>query len=353
MELKLAFAGFGNVARAFARMLSERRSQLATQFGIHWRTTAIATANHGCVLSGDDIDLVEAAKCVEEGFSLLGLWRTFDATGTVPLIDNCDADILFETTPLNPINAEPATSIIRRALSRSLNAISANKGPIAHAYHELRALAIHQGVSFRFEGTVMDGAPVFNLAEYCLPCTTIRGFYGILNSTTNVILTGLEQNKSFDQCLAEARRMGIVETDSSHDIDGWDATVKAVALSNVLMGTDVRPRDVERHGIRNLSPEDVCGAADEGLSIRLVSRAEMLADRLVIRVGPERLPRDSLLGSTTGTSNVLVLQTDLMGEVAVVETNPGIEQTAYALLSDMIRVHEEMLRGRRRRTPGR
>jgi homoserine dehydrogenase len=348
MELKLAFAGFGNVARSFSRILCEHRSQLATQFGLRWRTTAIATANHGCVLSGGDIDLEEAATCVSGGYSLLGLWRTFDATNTFHLTDNCDADILFETTPLNPINGEPAISIIRRALSRGINVITANKGPLAFGYHEMKALAIHRGVSFRFEGTVMDGTPVFNLAEYCLPAATVTGFYGVLNSTTNFILTGLETGRSFDECLLEARKSGIVEADPEHDIDGWDATVKAVSLANVLMGTDARPRDVERRGIRNLSAEEVRGAAEEGLAIRLVARAEIASGKLMIRVGPERLPRESLLGAIRGTSNVLVLQTDLMGELAVVEYDPGIEQTAYALLADLIRVHEDMLRGRRR-----
>ena len=351
MELKIAFAGFGTVAQAFSRILCERQSQLATQFGLRWRTTAIATANHGCVLSGGDIDLEDASKCVSEGYSLLGIWRTFDASNTFHLIDNCDADVVFETTPLNPINGEPAVTIIGRALSRGISVVSANKGPLAYAYHELRKLAIQRSAGFRFEGTVMDGTPVFNLAEYCLPGTVVTGFYGILNSTTNFVITGLEAGHSFDDCLLQARKLGIVEANAEHDIDGWDAAVKAVALANVLMGTDVRPRDVERQGIRNLSSAEAQGAADEGLAIRLVARAEIVSGKLMIRVGPERLPRESLLGSTRGTSNVLVLQTDLMGELALVEFEPGIEQTAYALLSDLIRVHEEMLRGRRRRGP--
>ncbi|HEU4386316.1 MAG TPA: homoserine dehydrogenase, partial [Blastocatellia bacterium] len=241
----------------------------------------------------------------------------------------------------------------RRALSRGISVVTANKGPLAFAYHEMRALAIQRGASFRFEGTVMDGTPVFNLAEYCLPASGVTGFYGVLNSTTNFILTGLETGRPFDESLLEARKLGIVEANAEHDIDGWDATVKSVALANVLMGADARPRDVERCGIRNLGPAEGQGAVDEGLAIRLVARAEMRSGKLMIRVGPERLPRQSLLGSTTGTSNALVLQTDLMGELALVEFEPGIEQTGYALLSDLIRVHEDMLRGRRRRPPKR
>jgi homoserine dehydrogenase len=354
MELKLAFLGFGKVARAFARLLSEKRPQLAAQLSLRWRTTAIATANHGCIFSAVDLDLDEAARCVSQDYSLLGLWRTFDASNALHVVDNCDADVIFDTTPLNPINGEPSVTMIKRSLSRGINVVTANKGPVAFAYHELKALAIHRSVSFRFEGTVMDGAPVFNLAEYCLPGTTVRGFYGIINSTTNFILSGMEEGRSFEDCLGQAKQLGIAEADPGHDIDGWDATVKAVALANVLMGADARARDVERRGIRNLGGDETLAAANEGFAVRLVARAEMVAgQQLVIRVGPERHPRESLLGATRGTSNVLVLQTDLMGEVAIVESDPGIDQTAYALLSDLIRVHEDMLRGRRKRPQNR
>lgn len=348
MELKIAFLGFGKVARAFADLLLQERARLATQFSIRWRATGIATANHGSVLSSD-VDLEQVIDCLERGYSISGLWRTQDAIDSFRLVDNCDADVLFETTPLNPINGEPATTLIRRALARGMSVVTANKGPLAFAYHGLKALAIRYGVSFRFEGTVMDGAPVFNMLEYCLPGTTVSGFYGILNSTSNVILCGMEAGRSFSDCLDEARGLGIVEADESNDVDGWDAAVKAVALANVLMGADARPRDVERTGIRNMSAAEPAAAFDSGLAVRLVARAEMLPRELVLRVAPETVPAASILGATRGTSNVLVLQTDLMGEVALIEKDPGIQQTAYALFSDLIRVHEEMLRGRRPR----
>jgi homoserine dehydrogenase len=349
MELKLAFVGFGKVARSFARILTDLRPQTFAQFSLRWRTTAIATANHGSIYSTTDIDLADAASCVEEGRTLSGLWRTQDAPSPLSIVDHCDADVLFETTPLNPINGEPATTHVRRALGRGVNVITANKGPLAFGYHELKALAIHWGVSFRFEGAVMDGAPVFNMAEYCLPAARINGFYGILNSTSNYILTGMEAGREFDECLSEAVRMGIAEANYEYDIDGWDSAVKAVALANVLMGADARPREVERRGIRNISLADIRSAAESGLVIRPVALGEVRADELVLRVEPQAVPAASTLGAALGTSNVLTIQTDRMGEISVTETSPGVEQTAYALLSDLIRVHEEMLRGRRGR----
>jgi homoserine dehydrogenase len=201
MELKLAFIGFGNVARSFARILNNRKAQMAADYDLRWRTTAIATAMHGCVISQTGIDLDEAAASVERGESLTALPGAADAIDSISLIENCDADILFETSPLDPRDGEPATDYIRRALARKINVVTANKGPIAFAYRVLKAMARERGVKFRFEGTVMDGAPIFNLAEYCLPAARVTGFYGLLNSTTNIILTGMQSGASFDQSL--------------------------------------------------------------------------------------------------------------------------------------------------------
>jgi homoserine dehydrogenase len=350
MELKLAFIGLGNVARAFARMIEARRPFLAASYDLGWRTSAIATARHGAVISGSGIDLLEAVARVERGESLEGMDDSTAVESPMRVVESCDADVLFETSPLDPAAGEPATEYIRRALDRRINVVTANKGPIAFAYHELKRLADRRGVALRFEGTVMDGAPVFNLAEYCLPGACVSGFYGVLNSTTNFVLTAMQQGRSFADALDEARGLGICEANSDFDIDGWDAAVKAVALANVLMRADTRPSDVSPSGIRAITADDLIRASGEGRAIRLISRAETIGQRVKISVGPEAVPLSSPAGSVSGTSNVLVLRTDLMGELAIYETDPGVEQTAYALLSDLIRVSEG-LRGIGRLTP--
>ncbi len=341
MNLQIAFIGFGNVARAFARMLAERELELEFRYGLRWQTTAIATANHGCITSNAGIDLIQAAACVERGGDLAELPESIAAADPLAVIESCDADILFETTPLNAVDGEPATTHIQSALTRGINVVTANKGPIAFAYSELKSLAAETGALFRFEGTVMDGAPVFNMVEDCLPGVRVLGFSGVLNSTTNLILTGMESGRSFEESLAEARRRGIAEANSDDDIDGWDAAMKAVALANVLMHAESRPVDVDRDGIRNVSLEDIERAARSGMAIRLVARGKRSTDLVKLTVAPEWVPLTSALGSVCGTSNVLVLETDLMGEIGIVENNPGTAQTGYALLSDMIQIHEE------------
>jgi homoserine dehydrogenase len=343
MECRLAFIGFGNVARAFARIVSERRTRLAREFGLTLRTTGIATARHGCILSSD-IDILEAAACLERDERLTALAGTVAATDAFSVIANCDADVLFETSPLNPLQGEPATSHIRQALARRMNVITANKGPLAFAYRELRALADRQNVQFRFEGTVMDGAPVFNLVESCLQGTRVLGFAGLLNSTTNIILSGMENGESFDEALADAARRGIAEANADFDIDGWDAAVKAVALANALMEAEARPTDVVRRGIRGITVEQLRDAVAAGCAIRLIARGERTASGARLSVAPEVLPLASPLGSPRGSSNALTLKTDLMGELTVIETDPGVEQTAYALLTDLLKVTSDQER---------
>ena len=339
MELRLAFIGFGNVARSFARILTTRANQLDEEYGLRCKTTAIATGSHGCVTSHDAIDLIEAVKCVERGGPLTDLPGCEPADDSLAMLNQSRADVMFETTPLDINSGEPAITHIRTALARGMHVITANKGPIAFAYSELKSLAEHHGVQFRFEGTVMDGTPIFNLVELCLPGARVLGFSGVLNSTTNLILTGMEAGQSFEESLAEAQRRGIAEANAGYDIDGWDAAVKTVALANVLMNAEARPADVKRSGIRDISIKDIEAAAASGKVIRLVARAEQTANGIGLVVRPELVPRASVFGSLGGTSNALVIKTDLMGEIAVVENDPGVEQTAYALLSDLISVH--------------
>ena len=337
MEVKLAFVGFGNVARAFARMLESRRPLLESKFSIQFRTTGIATARHGSIVA-PEINLPQAVDLVERGQNLSSLNGTLDCVDTASLIERCDAGVLFETSPLNPSDGQPAIAYIRRTLERGINVITANKGPVAFAYRELRALAKRYGVQFRFEGTVMDGAPVFNLAELCLPAVKVVGFCGVLNSTTNLVLTRMGEGLPFDAALDEARALGVTEADSDYDIDGWDSAVKTAARANVLMDADVVPLNVERKGIRDITVEALHAAAESQQAVRLVSRAAIRESVLKLSVGPERVPLASPIGATQGTSNALVLNTDLMGDIAVFESNPGVEQTAYALLSDLLTI---------------
>ena len=183
-------------------------------------------------------------------------------------------DVLFEATSLSVRDGQPAIDHIRAALECGAHAITANKGPVVHAYRELSALAAAKGKKFFFESTVMDGVPIFSLFRDSLPAVELRGFRGILNSTTNVILGGMEAGSSFEESLKQAQQMGVAETDPGHDVEGWDAAVKVAALVTVLMGTPIQLDEIEREGIGKLTGESVRGARGAGKPYKLVCRAQ-------------------------------------------------------------------------------
>jgi homoserine dehydrogenase len=246
------------------------------------------------------------------------------------------ADILFEATSLNVETGQPAVDHIRAALEHGAHAITANKGPIVHAYRELRELAAAQGKRFLFESTVMDGVPIFSLFDQ-LPAIHLQGFHGILNSTTNVILSGMEGGLSFDDALKKAQKLGIAETDATHDIDGWDAAVKTAALITVLMDVPIRLEEIGREGIRNLSGEAVRAAKKEGKPYKLICRANKTAIGVTASVRLEQIPLTDPMAQIAGTSSYIYFETDIFPGLAITEENPGLYATAYGMLADFVR----------------
>jgi len=341
MELRLAVLGFGNVGRAFARLLLRKAQALAVDYDLTCTVVGLMTLRHGSAIDPHGIDLDKALRLVESGASLDGLSTIPPSDDSLLFLHACPADLLIELTPLNRLDGEPAISHVRTALEKGMHVVSANKGPLAFAYRELRDLAAAQGRAFLFEATVMDGAPVFSLARAGLPGACVLGFRGVLNSTTNYILTQMEAGVSFEAAVRASQAMGIAETDPSADIDGWDATVKTVVLANVLLGADIRPADVDRTGIRGLTPGDLQTARGRGRRVKLVCQAEHKDSKLVARVAPEEVPFDDPLASLSGTSSMVALQTDTLKELSIIEREPEPSQTAYGLLADLVNLARE------------
>jgi homoserine dehydrogenase len=246
------------------------------------------------------------------------------------------ADILFEATSLNVESGQPAVDHIRAALTHGAHAITANKGPIVHAFRELRDLAVAKSKRFLFESTVMDGVPIFSLFDQ-LPVIHLQGFHGILNSTTNVILSEMENGLSFEESLKKAQSLGIAETDATHDIDGWDAVVKTAALITVLMDAPVKLEEIAREGIRNLSAEAVRAAKKEARPYKLICRAKKTKTGVTASVGPEQVPLIDPMAQISGTSSYIYFETDIFPGLALTEENPGLYATAYGLLADFVR----------------
>ncbi len=333
----IALLGFGSVGQALARLLLRKRDELRQRYHLDFVVTGIATGRHGTALDPDGLDLEEALRLAEAGERLDVLSKAAPPEDGIAFVQQVSAEVLFENTPVNYETGEPAVTHLRLALEREMHAITANKGPVVHAYDELTALAEQVGRRFYFESAVMDGAPIFSLFREALPVAQLRAFRGILNSTTNLILTRMEeQNETLEQAVAYAQSIGIAETDPSGDVDGWDAAIKVAALVTVLMGIPLKPQQVAREGIRGITPDMVTQAKAQGKRWKLVCSARREGGGVVAQVQPELVGPESPLYGVRGTSSVITFQTDVLGDLSVVEENPGPHTTAYGLLADFL-----------------
>ncbi len=335
---KLALVGFGNVGKAFARLLMRKETLLREQFDTACTVTGIATGHHGIAVDPAGIDLTRALALADTG-GLVSLLSSRPAPESVlGFIDQCAADVLFENSPVNHNTGQPAVGYLKAALEKGMHAVTANKGPVVHAFSELTALAQRKNRRFMYESTVMDGAPVFSLFRGPLPAAELRGFEGILNSCTNLIIGLMEEGKTFDEAVAYAQSIGIAETDPSADVDGWDAAIKVSALATVLMGVPLKPQQVDRSGIRNISPAMIAEARQAGERWKLVCSARRTGAGIQARVAPLRVAPGSPLFSINGTSSYMQFELDVLPGLGIVEGNPGPDTTAYGLLADMINI---------------
>jgi homoserine dehydrogenase len=337
-NIKIAILGFGNVGKAFAKLLTEKQEEIFNRFSLNVDVVAISTRTKGCLVNENGIDLKEVLNDIEKLNHFDNKRSDYRDISSMEIAENVDYDILFELTPLEIFSGQPAIDHIKAALSRKKHAVSANKGPIAWAYESLSDLAEKNKVLFYHETTVMDGTPLFNLVDETLKFCKIKEVKGILNSTTNFVLEEIAKGKPYKEVIEEGKKRGFVEEDPAMDIEGWDAAAKTAALLNVLMGANITPLDVDRKGIEDIDYEQIKEAEKRGNMIKLICYGGIEDGKVVARVKPEEVNKNSLLATITGTTSIVSITTDLMGTISVVEHEPEIEQTAYGVFSDLVRV---------------
>ena len=340
---KLALIGFGNVGRALAELLAKKREEIRHNYGITYSVTGIATGSHGTAIDPNGIFMERALEIVashghDGNQKLTDLSSTLPPVNTPDFIRQCDADVLFENSPVNYDTGQPAVDHIRLAIQRGMHVVTANKGPVVHAYHELAGLARDKGVKFYFESAVMDGAPVFAVFRETLPAAQLLSLRGVLNSTTNMILTQMEHGMEFEDAVAHTQQIGIAETDPSGDIDGWDASVKVAALVTVLMGIPLKPQDVDRVGIRGITKAEIENAHQRGKRWKLACSARRERDGVTARVAPEMVGQDSPLYQVNGTTSLIQFESDVLGKLTIIEEDPGPGTTAYGCLADFLNI---------------
>ncbi len=341
--MKALFIGFGNVGRKVASILAREREKFPNLKDLVIDPVGIVTRSKGSLVEPDGIDFNKALLMMED----LGRFdpdsSAYSRLQSLEAAERLDYDVLVELSTLSiENNGEPATSHIRTALSRGKHAVSANKGPVAFSYSELAGIARANGCRFLHETIVMDGAPVFNLARCALKGCTVTGVEGIFNSTTNFVLTQMEQGDCLEDAVSEAQRVGVAEADPSHDLEGWDAAAKTAALANVLMNAGITPFDVVRSGISGLTQEEVAKAASKGVHLKLICRAKREGRAVRATVAMEEVEGRHHYAAVSGCGAVLKIETDLMGPILITQENPTLYDTAYGVLDDLLTLQRQM-----------
>jgi len=340
MHYKLAFIGFGNVARALARLLIRKQDLLKSQYDITFSFTGIATGRHGFAVDPNGIDIENVFALVESGWDISSLSST-TVQNSLAVIQHSQADVMFENSPVNTQTGQPALDHIRTALELGMHAITANKGPVVHGYRELTALAKSKGKTFGFESTVLGGAPVFSVFRETFPLAELSSFKGILNATTNMILSRMENGESYEDAVKFCQSIGVAETDPSNDVDGWDAAIKVAALVTVLMDTPFTPQQVNPTGIRGITLEMITKAKAEGKRYKLVCSAEKAGDQIKARVAPELVESSSPLYGMMNSSTGVSFRTDVLPDYSITISERegmagGPVETAYGLFADFV-----------------
>lgn len=339
-NMRIIMIGFGSVGKAFAEIVNKDTGKLRESYGITPKVVAIVDRG-GAMINQRGVDFQEAISVRMSSGSVAG-HKTLGHKGASALkvIDSVEADVLLELTPTTLPDGEPGITHIESGIRKGLNIITTNKGPLAVAMPSLLELAQYQKVSLRFSGTVGGGTPFLNFAKECLPGSRVESIEGILNGTTNYILTRmLEVGVTLSEALKEAQDAGYAETDPSYDISGLDTASKLVIMANWIMQRSVSIRDVEVEGISKVSLGDVQNAKCSGKAIKLVG---MINDS-EISVHPRALPVESPL-CVKGSLNAVVFNTDLAGPITVSGRGAGGTETAGAVLRDLIDIKRDLLR---------
>jgi homoserine dehydrogenase len=335
---QLAVIGFGNVGQGLAQILSERGAELALRFGIQFQIVAVSDLLKGSAYNPAGLDPAVLLAAVRTSGKLNGVAAPIRGWDALRTIREADFDALVEISYTDLKSGELAITHLRTALERGKHVVTTNKGPIALRYSELSALARAKNVEIGAEGTVMSGTPVLRLGQELLAGAGIRRIQGIVNGTTNYILTRMESGTTYGAALAEAQARGYAEADPTGDVEGYDAAGKVVILANLLMGASLALSDVDRQGITQLTPGDIAAARADGQRWKLIAAVERNGDRVAASVQPTRLPIGHPLASVGGATNAITYTTDLLGDVTVVGPGAGRLETGYALICDLLAI---------------
>ncbi len=325
--MKIALVGFGNVGSAFVDLLYEQREYLAKRYKFKPKVIAVI-ARRGTALN-------------KKGFKRAG---DVKFNGKPISFEKAikDADVVVEVTPTNVQTGGSALEHCRAALKMGKHVVTANKGPLVVAYRELDKLARKKKVQFRFEGTVMGGIPSMVLGLDVMSIANIKEVRGIFNGTTNFILGEMEAGRTYADALKTAQELGYAETDPTADVEGWDAAAKAAIVANTMLGGDLRIGDVDREGITQITPQMIAEAKAKNSRWKLIADVKRTAKGVAARARPMLLSYDDPLAQVNGAASALTYFTDVLAPITLIGSGAGGKATSFALLTDLIRIHQSV-----------
>jgi homoserine dehydrogenase len=341
MIYRIGIAGCGTVGRGLVALLGGKKEHLEKKYGFRFTLNLVTDFIKGTVASDDGMDPADIIKNLSEKGDLRSMKEARDASGTSPLADllaRTPVDILCDATPTNYETGQPSLSIMRAAIQSGANAVTCSKGGVGLDLAGLQKLASGKGVQIRYESSVLSGTPLLNLVRGPLAGCVVEKAMGIVNGTTNYILTMMEGGAGYAESLKEAQRLGYAETDPTGDVEGFDSAVKVCIMAQEFFGRKLSLAEIDRKGITAVTASDVKTAQAEGKRIKLIAGIERDGESVLAYVKPIAVSLSHPLASVMGATNAVCLTTDSLGDVTIIGPGAGAKETAQGLLSDMLSI---------------
>ena len=337
-ECKIILMGFGSVGQGVAKSLSLKKDLIKQKTGVSVKIVAAADSSTSAICE-DGLDEELLIKTKTEKGKLSEYPEYGSNINNLDVLDAVDYDCLIEATPTNIVDAEPALSLTLKAFKQGKDVVTSNKGHLALKFKEVVSAAEDAGVEFKYEASVGGAMPIINFTKDTLASCEIKSIIGILNGTTNYILSRMtSEGSAYEVILKESQELGIAETDPTQDVEGIDAACKTVILANSLLGIDATYGDVKVKGISDINSQAIELALKDDYLIKLI--AEVSPNSL--QVSP-RLVKKGSSYDVSGTLNMATIHTDLAGEVSVIGLGAGSLETASAMLTDLISILKNKL----------
>ena len=336
--MRIILCGFGVVGQSLVKLFDSRSDELYAKYGLKPRVIGVFDSK-GSAVDQSGLDLDKLVRVKKKFGTVKNYADTNNSMSGIDMLKNIEADVLIETTASNYKDAEPGMTHITTAMKNRMHVISVNKGPLALAFPSLLELATYNQVMFKFSGTVGGGTPILDYAKNSLSGERITSFAGILNGTTNYIMTNMASGLSFNEALKDAKGKGYVEADESLDLDGLDAAAKLVILANWIMGMKVTLPDIDCTGIRKVTSEDIKKAAKKNCAIKLIASCNK--EELI--VGPKEVSNDDPL-CVNGTLNAIAFTSEHSGTQTIIGKGAGGTETASSILRDLLDIRQEIAR---------